>query len=98
MDDQEMVVIFDAEDEIQALLNRTLLEEAGIPVFERLMEAETLEGVKQQGLHSKLLVRLEDVKKALPLIWAFHEESDSGELADDLDNDVDEDSRPRFEL
>lgn len=98
MTDQEMVVIFDAEDEIQALLNRTLLEEAGIPVFERMMEAETLEGVKQQGLHSKLLVRIEDVKKALPLIWAFREEGDSGELTKEMVEELDDDSRPRFEI
>lgn len=98
MDDQEMVVVFDAEDEIQALLNRALLEEAGIPVFERMMETDVLEGIKQQGLHSKLLVRLEDVQKALPLIVAFREESESGELTEEMDDALDDDSRPRFEL
>ena len=87
MDEAELVVVFEAEDEIQALLNRTMLEEADVQVMERLMEAEWFEGVKQRGLHSQLLVREQDAEMARQLLAALRQDSDSGELADDLPPD-----------
>lgn len=80
----ELQPVFDAADEVEAVLYRSLLEEAGIDVVERPFEAEWFEGVRQQGLHSELLVRKEDAQRATELVAAFHQEAEEGELADDL--------------
>jgi hypothetical protein len=84
MDENELTVVFNAADEVEALLYRNMLEEAGIQVMERLMETEWLEGVKQSGLHSQLLVREHDVALATHLVEAFQHEADDGELAAEI--------------
>ena len=85
MSDDELVIVYNAEDEIGALLYRTMLEEAGIDVIERPMEEPWLEGIMQQGLHSQLLVRERDAERAQSLVEAFTREADSGELSADID-------------
>jgi len=95
MDEKRLVMVFEAGDEIEALLHKQLLEEAGIDVVEQPLEPEWLEGVQQRGLHSQLLVAEEDAAQAGELINAFTREADSGELqsetpqseAEDADND-----------
>jgi hypothetical protein len=84
MDEDELTVVFNAEDEVQALLYRNMLEEAGIHVLERPLEAEWFEGVKQSGLHSQLLVRDQDAEQASALVEAFMREADSGELSAEI--------------
>jgi hypothetical protein len=84
MTDDELVVVFNAEDEVQALLYRNLLEEAGIPVIERPLEAEWLEGVMHQDLHSQLLVREDDAEEAHRLVEAFRREAEEGILSAEI--------------
>ncbi|HEY3416405.1 MAG TPA: DUF2007 domain-containing protein [Armatimonadota bacterium] len=79
--DNELQVVFAASDEVEAVLFRSLLEEAGIDVVERPFESDWFEGVRQQGLHSQLLVREEDVPRARELVTAFAEEAAAGELS-----------------
>lgn len=86
MDDDKLVVAYDAETEAEAFLYRTMLEEAKIDVIERPMEDSWFEGVKQQGLHSQLLVREQDAERALNLVEAFSREAESGELSEDASN------------
>jgi hypothetical protein len=81
MADEELVVVYDAMDDIQALLYRTMLEEAGIAVVERPMEVTWLEGVKVEALHSQLMVREEDVNRATKLVESFRREAEEGQLA-----------------
>jgi hypothetical protein len=85
MADDELVVVYSAVDEVDALLHRTMLEEAGIDVEERPLEVEWLESVRQRGLHSQLLVRQEDVARATELIKSYDEESERGDLEADED-------------
>ncbi|MHB0937331.1 MAG: putative signal transducing protein [Armatimonadota bacterium] len=88
MKDDNLVAVFNATDEVQALLYRSMLEEAGIDVVESLLEAQWLESVKLQGLHSQLLVRQADEARARELIAAFREEAERGELAVDNPEDL----------
>lgn len=81
MKDEDLVPVFNATNEVQALLYRSMLEEAGIDVVENLLEAQWFESVKQQGLHSQLLVRPKDEARARELIAAFSEEAARGELS-----------------
>ena len=83
MSEGKLVVVFSAANEVQALLYRSVLEEAGIDVMERQYETFILESVKQRALHSELLVREEDADKARELVDAFHQEAERGELAVD---------------
>lgn len=83
MDNDNLVSVFNATDEVQALLYRSMLEEAGIDVVENQLEAQWLESVKLQGLHSQLLVRPKDEARARELIEAFREEAERGELTVD---------------
>jgi len=83
MGSEDLVSVFDATDEVQSLLYRTMLEEAGIDVVERQLEIPWLETLKLQGLHSQLLVRRRDEARARELIASFHEEAESGELTVD---------------
>ena len=92
MDDNELIAVFNAVDEIQALLYRSMLEEAGIDVIERPWETGLFEGVEQRGLHSQLLVREEDVDKASTLVTAFRHDAEEGELALDGPEDTSETS------
>lgn len=85
MEDDELVTVFDADDEVEALLYRSMLEEAGIAVIERPMEEPWLEGVMQRALHSQLLVREEDAERAFALVDAFRREADEGVLSHELD-------------
>lgn len=80
MDNSKLVVVFDAEDEISALLYRTMLEEAGIDVIERPLEVIWFEGVRQRALHSQLLVRETDAAQARTLVEAFRADAEAGEL------------------
>ncbi|HOF86745.1 MAG TPA: DUF2007 domain-containing protein [Armatimonadota bacterium] len=80
MGTDELVPVFDAPDEIQALLYQTMLEEAGIGVVERTFEPEWLEGVMQRGLHSQLLVRAADAETARALVESFSADADAGAL------------------
>jgi len=84
MSESALVAVFNAPDEIQALLYRTVLEEAGIDVVERTYEITLFESVRQNALHSELLVRAEDADRARALLAAFYQEAATGELA--LDN------------
>ncbi len=79
--DDALVVVFDAETEIQAVLYRTMLEEAGIDVVERPWEAYWLEAVRQHDLHSQLLVREADARRARELVEAFRAEANAGKLS-----------------
>ncbi|MHB9026900.1 MAG: putative signal transducing protein [Armatimonadota bacterium] len=82
----KLQVVFDAPDEVQAVLYRSLLEEAGIDVVERPLETDWFEGVRQQGLHSQLLVREEDAPRAAELVAAFRQEAEEGDFtAESLD-------------
>ena len=54
MDKDALVAVFAATDAVEALLYRSLLEEAGIDVEERVFEADWFEGVRQDNLHSQL--------------------------------------------
>lgn len=83
MEDQ-LVVVYDAYTAVEALLYREMLEEAGIDVVERPLEAEWFEGVRQRNLHSQLLVSAEDEARARELIEAFHEEAQTGELSAEI--------------
>ena len=83
MTEEELIPVFDAVDALEALLYRSLLEEAGIDVEERPFESDTFESVRQFGLHSQLLVNAHDAAAALELIKAFREEADHGELRAD---------------
>ena len=80
MDDRELVVVFDAESDVQALLYRTMLEEAGIDVVERQLEVPWFEGVRWRALHSQLLVRAEDAERASTLVREFTEAAEQGNL------------------
>ena len=80
MDHDALVPVYDAETEVEAVLYRTMLEEAGIDVVERPYETVWLESVKQRALHSQLLVRAEDAERARALVAAFEEEAARGEL------------------
>ena len=88
MRDEALAVVFDATDEVQALLYRTMLEEAGIDVLERPLETLMFESVRQRALHSQLLVRREDAARARGLIDAFREEAERGELTVDPTDDT----------
>jgi hypothetical protein len=88
MRNESLVTVFNAIDEVQALLYRTVLEEAGIDVVERQLETPWFETVKQQALHSQLQVRREDEARALELIAAFHEEAERGKLTVDNPQDL----------
>jgi len=81
VENDKLIAVFNATDEVQALLYRSMLEEAGIDVVEKPLEAQWFESVKQQGLHSQLLVRPKDEVRARELIAAFREEAARGELA-----------------
>lgn len=94
MGTDELVPVFDAPDEIQALLYKTMLEEAGIGVVERTYEPEWLEGVMQRGLHSQLLVQAADAETARTLVASFTAEADAGEL--DADAAQQADARDEF--
>jgi len=89
MDEQELVPVYDAMDEIQAVLHRELLEEAGFDVMEREYESDIFVGVRQNDLHSQLLVHSEDAERASQLIAEYNEEAEDGDLEiDDTDNDA----------
>lgn len=90
MVDQELVPVFDAMDEIEAFTYRSMLEEADIEVLERPYEDAWLEGVRQRGLHSQLLVLQPDAERAQALVEAFRAEIASGELTIDEDKDQSE--------
>jgi hypothetical protein len=81
MRDEELVPVYNAMSEVDALLYRTMLEEAGIDVVERPFEADWLEGVRQDGLHSQLLVAASNVADARTLVEDFTREAENGELA-----------------
>lgn len=89
MGEDELVAVFDAEDEIQALLYRSMLEEAGIDVIERPMEEPWLEGVMVRALHSQLLVREEDAERAYLLVESFRQEAEEGTLAEEAEESAD---------
>ena len=80
MERDDLVPVFDATDEVQALLYKSMLEEAGIGVVERTYEPEWLEGVMQRGLHSQLLVQAGDADTARALVESFSAEATAGEL------------------
>ncbi len=84
MESDALVVVFDAGTEVDALLFRSMLEEAGIDVVERPLEVEWLEGVRPRGLHSQLMVEEQFVDVARVLIDAFQQEADSGELTEGI--------------
>ncbi|MHB9130106.1 MAG: putative signal transducing protein [Armatimonadota bacterium] len=84
---EDYIVVYNAMDEIQALLYRNLLEEAGIDVLERPMEIPWLEGLRLDDIHSQLLVHEEDVERASQLIEAFHQEAEEGTLTLPSDKD-----------
>lgn len=92
MRDDELVPVLNAETEIEAFLYRTMLEEAGIDVIERPFEEEWFEGVKQQQLHSQLLVRDDDAERAGLLISAFRRQAESGELGETIPESVNEEA------
>lgn len=75
-----LVAVYDAATEVESVLYRTMLEEAGIDVVERQLEAYWLESVKQRALHSQLLVRLADAERARELVEAFRAKAEAGEL------------------
>lgn len=81
MANTDLVVVYDAEEEVHAVLYRSLLEEAGIDVVERPLEAEWLEGVRLRALHSQLLVRAEDAERARALVDAFQQDAEDGDLS-----------------
>ena len=84
MSEDELVPVFNTLDGVEAVLFRSLLEEAGIDVEERPYETDWFEGVRQHGgLHSQLLVRATDAERARALIAAFREEAEQGELPAD---------------
>jgi len=80
-EEEELVAVFDAADEVQALLYRTVLEEAGIDVVERPYETAWFESVKQNALHSRLLVRRHDAARAKSLLDAFQAAAEGGTLS-----------------
>lgn len=88
MSDDELVAVCNAETEVESFLYRSMLEEAGIDVIERPMEESWLEGVKQQALHSQLLVREKDAERAGTLVKAFRREAESGELSAEIPETV----------
>ena len=89
MAEEQFVVVMDTEDEVQALLYRRMLEEAGIAVFEIPLETDLLEGVREQGLHSQLMVSAKDAPEAERLIASFEQEADSGELSATIPDEYD---------
>jgi hypothetical protein len=84
MAEDRLVAVYDAYTEVEAVLYRSMLEEAGIDVVELPLEVEWFEGVRQRNLHSRLLVSAEDAERARELIVAFHEEAQTGELSTEL--------------
>ena len=95
MERENLVAVFDAADEVGALLFRTVLEEAGIDVVERPYETLWLESVKQRALHSQLLVRRSDEARARQLIEAFRAEAERGELIVENPEGLPEDEESR---
>ena len=87
MGNDDLVVVFDAVNEVQTILYRSLLEEAGIDVIERPLEIDELAGVKQRDLHSQLLVRQADAAQARELIAAYTEEAELGTLEQDAEEE-----------
>lgn len=81
MHEDELVPVFNATSEVEALLYRTMLEEAGIDVIERPFEADWFESIKLDGLHSQLLVRAEDAEEAGQLAADFTREAETGVLS-----------------
>ncbi len=81
MAEDELVAVYGAESEIDALLHRELLEEAGIDVMEQVRESEIFAGITYDTLHSVLLVRAADADRARELLDAYAAEEASGELA-----------------
>jgi hypothetical protein len=80
MSAEDPVAVFDAADEVQAMMYRMVLEEASIDVMEIPYENYWLESAKLDALHSRLLVRPEDEARARELIEAFRAEVARGEL------------------
>lgn len=79
MHDDALVPVFNAANDAEALLYRTMLEEAGIDVEERPMESTWLAGVQLFALHSQLLVRASDAGRAHELVEAFRAGAASSE-------------------
>lgn len=88
MTESELIPVYDASDATEALMFRNMLEEAGIPVVEREMESDWLEGVKLDDLHSQLMVRAEDAEQASALVAAFQSEADTGELSAEMNDAI----------
>lgn len=88
MTNSDLVAVYNATDEVQALLYREMLQEAEIDVVERPLEADWLEGVRLDGLHSQLLVKSEDAERARALIAAFAAEAEQGELSAEIPEDA----------
>jgi hypothetical protein len=97
-DTDDAVVVYEAEDTMQALLYRTMLEEAGIDVRERPFdEQDWLGHATQQAPYSQLLVRDDDAARACRLVEAFRREGEERAEREgyalhgvDMDDEIDE--------
>jgi len=87
MAEERLIDVFEAGDAVEAMLYRTMLEEAGITVIEQPMEIIGYGGIMPEQCYSRLLVSAEDEQRARELIEAFHEEAQSGELIDEFPDD-----------
>jgi len=84
----DMVVVYTSDDEIEGELYKDMLEEADIPVILNsttgLMGQRTIfAGANPSKV--ALLVPAEDAERARELVLSFHEEAESGRLAEDLE-------------
>lgn len=86
MTEDAYISVFIASNELQAVMHRQLLEEAGMSVIEQRVDCGYPVGmVPVHGMYSRLLVREEDGPHAVQLIAAYADEVERGNLtlADD---------------
>lgn len=81
--DSNLVEVFHADNEVEALLYQTMLEEAGIHVVERrsgdAISTSVIYPVPHLGID--LLVSNDDAPEATRLVEEFRQRADAGELA-----------------
>ena len=82
MTDNKLQVVFEVKDNVESFLYRTMLQEAGIDVFERpLMDPMILGAAcSPRGVQLvQLLVKSADAMRAAALIADFESKADTGE-------------------
>ncbi|HEY3379202.1 MAG TPA: hypothetical protein VGL77_17110 [Armatimonadota bacterium] len=83
--DNDPILVFSSEDGIEAMLYRTMLQEAGLDVVTDLGATEPPElftmGARPVRPCTRLYVRAEDAERAQELLDTYRQEVESGALA-----------------